>query len=263
MIPRSPCATVAAAILLISHAAVSSASQSLADTVAKIKPSLVAIGTLEKTRSPPTIFTATGFAIADGRHVVTNAHTLKKEMNVQGKEALIVLHGGGTQPSIRPARILNVDRERDLALIQIDGPALPALEVVDSSSAREGQPLAFTGYPLGMALGMYPATHRATIAAIVPIARPGITSKQLNAPLVSRLRDSTYAIFQLDANAYPGNSGSPLYDPGTGQVYGIVNSAFVQGTREQAISRPSGITYAIPSLYILELLKQANLTTGR
>jgi S1-C subfamily serine protease len=114
-----------------------------------------------------------------------------------------------------------------------------------------------------MALGLYPATHRATLAAIVPIARAGITAKQLNPRLVARLRDSAYIVFQLDATAYPGNSGSPLFDTATGQVYGIINSVFIQGTREQAISQPSGITYAIPSKYIQDLLEQAKLRSSQ
>jgi S1-C subfamily serine protease len=119
--------------------------------------------------------------------------------------------------------------------------------------------LAFTGFPIGMALGLYPATHRATLAALVPVARAGLTARQLTPRLVSRLRDSAYVIFQLDATAYPGNSGSPLYDPEDGRVYGIVNSVFIQGTREQAIRNPSGITYAIPSDHIRDILKQAQV----
>jgi len=134
------------------------------------------------------------------------------------------------------------------------------LTVGDSSIVREGQNLAFTGFPIGMALGLYPATHRATLAALVPIARAGITAKQLNPRLINRLRDSAYVIFQLDATAYPGNSGSPLYDPVTAEVYGIINSVFIQGTREQAITRPSGITYAIPSVHIREMLEQVQRT---
>jgi len=63
-------------------------------------------------------------------------------------------------------------------------------------------------------------------------------------------------VFQLDATAYPGNSGSALYDPDDGTVYGIINSVFVQGTRETAISQPSGITYAIPGRYIREMLQR-------
>jgi S1-C subfamily serine protease len=107
-----------------------------------------------------------------------------------------------------------------------------------------------------MVLGFHPATHSAMVAAITPVALPGMTARQLNARAISRIRDSAYRIFQLDGTAYPGNSGSPLYDPLDGTVYGIINSVFIQGTRESAIGRPSGITYAIPSRHVREMLQR-------
>ncbi|MCF7982686.1 MAG: S1C family serine protease, partial [Pseudomonadales bacterium] len=79
-------------------------------------------------------------------------------------------------------------------------------------------------------------------------------SRQLNPQLIHRLR-SPYRVFQLDATAYPGNSGSPLYHPETGEVIGVINKVFVKGTKEAALEHPSGISYAIPSEYILDLLK--------
>ena len=78
-------------------------------------------------------------------------------------------------------------------------------------------------------------------------------SRQLTPALIKRLK-AAYRIFQLDATAYPGNSGSPLYDEQTGQVIGVINSVFVKGTKEAAIENPSGITYAIPSQYVSALL---------
>ena len=44
-----------------------------------------------------------------------------------------------------------------------------------------------------------------------------------------------------------------------GIVYGIINSVFVQGGRERAISQPSGITYAIPAVYIHEMLRREKI----
>jgi len=58
----------------------------------------------------------------------------------------------------------------------------------------------------------------------------------------------------LDATAYPGNSGSPLYEEQTGKVIGVINSVFVKGTKETAIENPSGIIYVIPSQYVRALL---------
>ena len=244
-------------------AATAPAADALSDAAAKIKPSIVAIGSFQKTRSPSTVFNGTGFVVGDGRHVVTNAHVLPRQLNIERRETLIVLLPGTEEPENRPAQVLVVDRGHDLALLRIEGPPLPAVEIADSAGVREGQDLAFTGFPVGMALGLYPATHRATLAAVVPIARAGITSRQLNPRMVTRLRESVYVVFQLDATAYPGNSGSPLYDPVSAQVLGIVNSVFIQGTREQAITRPSGITYAIPSVHIRILMEQANVSDPR
>lgn len=247
--------------LLVSLIPASSAgAQALPDSIARIKPSIVGIGTFQKTRSPATIFNGTGFVVADGRHAVTNAHVVAKELNAERLEGLVVLVGTATEADGRPAQIVALDRARDLAILRFEGPPVPALSIGDSSGLREGQDLAFTGFPIGMALGLYPATHRATLAAIVPIARPGITAKQLTPRMISQLRDTAYSVLQLDATAFPGNSGSPLYDPATNRVYGIINSVFVQGTREQAITRPSGITYAIPSIHVLYLMQQAKVT---
>ena len=63
-------------------------------------------------------------------------------------------------------------------------------------------------------------------------------------------------MFQLDATAYPGNSGSPVFELDNGRVVGVINSVLVKETRESVLSNPSGITYAIPAKYIQQLLKE-------
>lgn len=62
-----------------------------------------------------------------------------------------------------------------------------------------------------------------------------------------------FMVYQLDATAYPGNSGSPLYELNSGQVVGIINMVYVKNSREKVLSEPSGISYAIPSQYIRAL----------
>ena len=121
-------------------------------------------------------------------------------------------------------------------------------------TVREGQNLAFTGFPIGAILGLYHVTHQAMISSLTPIAIPTRGAKDLDVKAVTRLRKA-FDVFQLDATAYPGNSGSPLYDPDTGEVIGVINMVFVKGTKEAAISAPSGITYAIPIDYVKRLLE--------
>jgi S1-C subfamily serine protease len=114
----------------------------------------------------------------------------------------------------------------------------------------------FTGFPIGNVLGPFPATHRGMVAAITPIAIPPAHSSQLDPRLIRQLADKPFPVFQLDATAYPGNSGSPVYAADSGEVIGIVNMVFVKGSKESALTQPSGITYAIPSRHLVELMKQ-------
>jgi S1-C subfamily serine protease len=71
------------------------------------------------------------------------------------------------------------------------------------------------------------------------------------------VRSGVFPVLQLDATAYPGNSGSPLYEIETGRVVGIINMVFVKGTRESTLSQPSGITFAVPVRHLEELLAAA------
>jgi S1-C subfamily serine protease len=199
-------------------------------------------------------FVGTGFVVGDGLTVITNAHVLKGTSNIEKGEVLGVIVGKGDSTDFRIAKIVAIDTEHDLARLSISGSPLPAMALGNSEQVVEGQTFAFTGFPLGMILGLHHVSHRGTVSAITPVVTPAIDSKKLDVKMIAQLRRSSYTVFQLDATAYPGNSGSPLYDPETGVVYGVINSVFVKGTKEAAITNPSGITYAIPVKYVRDLL---------
>lgn len=226
----------------------------LSRTIARIKPSVVGIATLKKTRAPAINFIGSGFVVGDGLTVITNAHVVKSAGIDDDSEVLGILTGSTDAADFRAATVVNTDGERDLAQLKITGPLLPAMKIGDSDLVQEGQSLAFTGFPLGVILGFHHVTHRTMISAITPITMPALRSQNLNAKMIMQLRSAPYYVFQLDGTAYPGNSGSPLYDPDTGEVLGIINKVFVKGTKEAALTQPSGITYAIPSKFIRELL---------
>jgi serine protease Do len=231
----------------------------LANTIERIKPSVVGIGTYQETRQPRVQLRGTGFVVGDGRHVITNDHVLPNVLDSESREYLAVfVPGNGPRAQVRPARAVAADPARDLVLLRIDGEPMPALRLGSSNSVREGQGIAFTGFPIGAALGLFPATHRGTVAAIAPVVIPARTGRELDPALIRRMREP-YTIFQLDATAYPGNSGSPLFDPASGQVIGVLNMVFVKEGRESALERPSGISYAIPVDYARELLRQQDL----
>lgn len=242
------------AILLSAAASVRAAD--LPRTVAKIKPSVVGIGTYQATRSPAIVFVGTGFVSGDGLSVITNAHVLPPAGDGNSVQQVGIVLGKGEQLAFRPAALAGLDREHDLAHLRLTGTPLPALALGDAGALEEGAELAFTGFPLGMTLGLHPATHRATLAAITPIVLPALSSRRLDARAIAQLQRAPFQIFQLDATAYPGNSGSPVYDPATGAVLAVINMTFVKSLKESAISNPSGITYAIPVTHVRELMQR-------
>jgi S1-C subfamily serine protease len=227
----------------------------LRETVGAVKRSVVAIGSYQPTRSPPIVYSGTGWVTGDGLSVVTNAHVVPEAPDLARQESWGVVLPDGENVRFRAATLAGRDTEHDLLHLRLTGTPLPALRLADSDTAAEGQDLAFTGFPLGMVLGLHPATHRAVLAAITPMTRPAATSRQLDARAVKQLGRPPVTVFQLDAIAYPGNSGSPLYDPATGAVYGVLNMVYVKGSKENAISTPSGIGYAVPSNYVRDLLR--------
>jgi serine protease Do len=228
----------------------------VADTLPSIKPGVVGVGTYMPTGRPPANLLGTGFAVLDGHYVVSCAHIFSKSLNSEKKEMYAVFVGRGQKISVRAAELVASDKAHDLALLKIAGDPLPPLKLGESGLVREGWQLYFTGYPIGSILGLNPSTHRAGLAAIIPIFSPVAAASQLNARALKQAA-SPYEIFELDAVAYPGNSGSPVWHPDTGEVLGVVNSVYVRGARESALSAPSGITYAIPAKYVRLLLEQA------
>ncbi|TLD45112.1 MAG: putative serine protease HtrA [Accumulibacter sp.] len=233
------------------------AAAELPDVIERVKPSVVVVGTQQLTRSPQFVMRGTGFVVGDGRTVATNAHVLPAAIDEAAGEKLVILvRLADAKAQQRPARVVAVDKGHDLALLRIDGPLLPALTLHEAEPVREGQAVAFTGFPIGGALGLSPVTHRGIISAITPIVLPGANARELNARVVQQIRAGSFDIYQLDATAYPGNSGGPLFDASRGEVLGIINMVFVKENKESVLSKPSGISFAIPVRFLRDLLQK-------
>ncbi len=230
----------------------------LSDLIAKAKPGVVIVGTFNATDSPRFGLRGTGFVVGDGNTVVTNAHVLPEAGAGAGTMAQLVVQvpnrSGGLE--MRAATASVTDRNHDLALLKIEGTPLPALPLAGSGYAAEGSSVAFIGFPIGGALGYSPVTHRGMISSVTAIALPTPTARLLNEQAIKRLRDGSFDIYQLDATAYPGNSGGPLLNTETGEVIGVINMVLVRGSKESALSQPTGITYAIPVKFVNELLER-------
>ncbi|MCC7413849.1 MAG: trypsin-like peptidase domain-containing protein [Gammaproteobacteria bacterium] len=229
---------------------------SLPDVIDEIRPSVVGIATFEQTRRPPVLLRGTGFAVADGTLVVTNAHVVQAEMNTARNEYLAALVGHGERAEVRRAQVVATDEAHDLALLRIGGTPLQPVRIGDPKIVREGMAIAFTGFPIGAVLGLYPVTNTGIVSAITPIKIPAFSTRELSANDIRLLRDP-YMVIQLDATAYPGNSGSPVYDAASGEIIAVINKVFVKGKKENALKDPSDITYSIPASYIVPLLEKA------
>lgn len=231
-----------------------SAYSDLPSTVEKLKPSVVLVGTFDPLSSPRFTFRGTGFVVGTGNQALTNAHVLPASSSGNsGVQIAIQVWNPKSAWSLRLATVTGRDTARDLALLSFEGQGIAPLDF-SLRTPREGEEVAFMGFPIGGALGFSHVTHRGVISSIAALALPTPTSAQLSDRAILQLRQGNFSIYQLDATAYPGNSGGPVFDPKTGSVLGVINSVLVKGTRESALSHPSGISYAIPIEHALGLL---------
>ncbi|MGB5495844.1 MAG: serine protease, partial [Sedimenticolaceae bacterium] len=78
----------------------------LPDTVDRVRPSIVAVGTYQPSGSPRQQFRGTGFVVGNGHMVVTNYHVLPEKLDEQKNEQLAVFSGRGRQAKFHAARVL-------------------------------------------------------------------------------------------------------------------------------------------------------------
>ncbi len=230
----------------------------LEEVIVAAKPSVVAVGTFKETDNPRFGFRGSGFVAGAGNLVVTNAHVLPDVLPAGGSAgtlAVFVPTASNDEEKLRRATLVAIDRAHDLALLRVEGPPLPPLTLAATASAREGMAIAIMGFPIGGALGFTPVTHRGIVASVTAIVLPAAAAGNLNAQAIRQLRSGSFDIYQLDATAYPGNSGGPVLDAETGQVVAVINMMLVRGSKESAITHPSGISYAIPVHFVAELIK--------
>lgn len=129
------------------------------------------------------------------------------------------------------AKVLGSDPPTDVAVLQVDGAGLPALQLGSSEQIRVGDWVLAIGNPFGL-------SH--TVSAGI------VSAKERTISELDGLENGVgYADFlQTDASINPGNSGGPLIDLG-GKVIGI-------STAIRAHS--NNIGFAIPIDMVRELL---------
>jgi S1-C subfamily serine protease len=247
---------VPAAVLMLPFLGSADARAGLPDAVKRVKPSVVSVGTFQKTRSPPFLFRGTGFVVDDGTLVATNAHVVPDTLNSESGETIVVLVQvtGVNEPQAREIKSVTLDADHDLAVLHLAGRALPAVTLGDSTTVREGQTVAFTGFPIGHVLGFHAVTHVGIVSSLTQMAIPARTARQLDAPAIKKLRSDPVELFQLDATVYAGHSGSPLYND-SGDVIGVVNMGFPRGVKDPVLGQIANISFAVPARFLQDLIR--------
>ncbi len=253
---RKPLRKTLMAIALMCFAVAAGAADALPALIAKLKPSVLAVGFYKETQNPRFGFSGTGFVVGDGNLLITNAHVIARTLDDGAGDSSLVAYtpGSSGQDGLRRLEVIEVDKAHDLALLRFEGGAMQVLTLDATQAGREGQAVAFIGFPLGSNLGLSPVTHRGIVSAITSVALPSPSARQLDSRAIKALKDGAFELLQLDATAYPGNSGGPVFDAETGAVVGVINMVALKGTRESALTHPSGISYAIPVEHVLRLL---------
>jgi S1-C subfamily serine protease len=149
------------------------------------------------------LFTPDGF-------ILTNAHVVKGASSLE-----VALTDGSTHT----ATVRGVDPPTDLAVIAIEGSALPHAALGDSSKLKVGQLCIAIGSPLGFS---------STVSAGV-VSALGRTMRGQDGRMMEN-------IIQSDVALNPGNSGGPLVDTHA-RVIGI-NTAMIFGAQ--------GLSFAVP-----------------
>ncbi|MEP0355654.1 MAG: serine protease [Paraglaciecola sp.] len=225
--------------------------------MSEIKPSIVGVGLYDPLGVQTHQLMGSGFVFGDGSLVATNHHVVSLDLDPAKVQHLIIFSGVGRSPKIQKVQVIAIDPSHDLAILKLEK-ALPPITLADDEYAPDGTEILLTGFPIGAVLGLFPATHRGIIAATSPDVIPSANSRGLSTKILRRL-DEQFLIYQLDITAYPGNSGSPVYDSETGDVIGVLNKVFVKESKESALEKPSGISYAIPIKYLKALAKSKGI----
>jgi len=134
--------------------------------------------------------TGTGWYVAPGGYLVTNAHVVE--------DCKMVTLKSGAE-----LQILNMQPDEDLALLKGVTEVAP-LVLRDGRSARLAEDVLIAGYPLG---GILSSGINVTVGTVSALAGMGDDERR----------------FQFTAPVQPGNSGGPVLDT-SGHVIGVVVS---------------------------------------
>jgi serine protease Do len=168
-----------------------------------------------------------GFIVDPRGYIITNNHVVDKADKIYVKLSTDPDNGSGDQG--RPARVVGVDKDTDIAVIKIETPTpLPTIKLGNSDGAQVGDWVLAIGSPFGLSQ---------TVSAGIVSAK----NRSIDEPSPNGVSQSQFQRFiQTDAAINPGNSGGPLVDL-NGNVVGMNTAIYTQSMGSQ------GVGFAMPS----------------
>jgi serine protease Do len=166
-----------------------------------------------------------GFIVDPRGYIITNNHVVDKADKIFVK--LSTDPDGGENG--RPAKVIGVDKDTDIAVIKIDtDKPLPTIKLGNSDSAIVGDWVLAIGSPFGLSQ---------TVSAGIVSAK----NRSIDEPDANGIAGGQFQRFiQTDAAINPGNSGGPLVDM-DGEVVGMNTAIYTQSMGSQ------GVGFAMPS----------------
>jgi serine protease Do len=168
-----------------------------------------------------------GFIVDPRGYIITNNHVVDKADKIYVRLSTDPDNGSGDQG--RPARVVGVDKDTDIAVIKIEtSTPLPTIKLGNSDSAQVGDWVLAIGSPFGLSQ---------TVSAGIVSAK----NRSIDEPSPTGVSQSQFQRFiQTDAAINPGNSGGPLVDL-NGNVVGMNTAIYTQSMGSQ------GVGFAMPS----------------
>ena len=168
-----------------------------------------------------------GFIVDARGYIITNNHVVDKADKIFVK--LSTDPDGGPGEQGRPAKVIGVDKDTDIAVIKIDSPQpLPTIKLGNSDGAQVGDWVLAVGSPF--------ALSKTVTAGIISAKNRSIEE----GGGAGGIANSFQKFIQTDAAINPGNSGGPLVDM-AGQVVGMNTAIYTQSMGSQ------GVGFAMPA----------------
>ena len=174
-----------------------------------------------------------GFIVDPRGYIITNNHVVDKADKIFVK--LSTDPDGQTGNEGRPARVIGVDKDTDIAVIKIDtDKPLPTIKLGNSDGAQVGDWVLAIGSPFNLS--------KTVTAGIISAKDRSIDERGPNG-----LSQTQFQRFiQTDASINPGNSGGPLVNM-AGQVVGMNTAIYTQSMGSV------GLGFAMPSNTIAKI----------